>query len=180
MSSVMGDCCLYDWFENGENLVQRYAEAHPATPGTDESYLLNAYTQAKYRVLTAQSAVPDAGVHCRDVLSGEELFLMDLGLSRSLGSGEAAFATRTIPLGEYCMTGGAGLPITSHKAIQHALSRTDSGKHKLLEGPGSFALLIVRALLAAGVANHVAYETVGTPSRKPRIEPRFPGFKRRR
>jgi hypothetical protein len=180
MSGVMADCCLYDWFENGKNLVQQYVETHPAKPGTDESHLLNAYTQAKYRVLLMQSAVPDAGVNCRDVLDGEELFVMDLGLSRSLGGGEAALATRTIPLGEYWMTGGAGLPITSRKAIQHAFSRADSGKHKLLEGPGGLALLIVRALLADGVADHVAYETVGTQSRKPRIEPRFPGFKRRR
>ena len=29
MTSVMMDCCLYDWFENGKNLVQRYAETHP-------------------------------------------------------------------------------------------------------------------------------------------------------
>jgi hypothetical protein len=78
------------------------------------------------------------------------------------------------------MTGGAGLPINSTKAIQRALNRTDSGKHKLLEGPGSFALLIVRALLAAGVADHVAYESIEEQSRKSRIEPRFPGFKRRR
>jgi hypothetical protein len=180
MSSVMGDCCLYDWFENGKNLVQQYAETHPAKPGTDENDLLNGYIQAKYRVLLMQSAAPDAGVHCHDVLSGEELFLMDLGLSRSLGSREAAIATRTIPLGEYWMTAGAGLPITSREAIQHAFSRTDSGKHKLLEGPGGLALLIVRALLADGVADHVAYETVETQSRKSRIEPRFPGFKRRR
>jgi hypothetical protein len=180
MSSVMGDCCLYDWFENGKNPVQRYAETHPAWPGTDESCLLNAYAQAKYRVLLLQSAVPEAGVHCRDVLSGEELFLMDLGLSRSLGSGKAAIATRTVPLGEYWMTGGAGLPITSREAIKHALIGADIGKHKLLEGPGGFSLLIVRALLAVGVADHVAYETVEPTSSKPRIEPRFPGFKRRR
>ena len=37
MPSVLADCCLYDWFENGKNLVQRYAETHPVTPGTDES-----------------------------------------------------------------------------------------------------------------------------------------------
>lgn len=28
MTSVMMDCCLYNWFENGKNLVQRYAEMH--------------------------------------------------------------------------------------------------------------------------------------------------------
>src|SRR5438067_884635 len=50
MSSVMMDCCLYDWYGNGKNLIQRYAETHPAVPG--------------------------AGLHCQDVLNGGELFLM--------------------------------------------------------------------------------------------------------
>ena len=180
MTSVMMDCCLYDWFENGKNLVQRYSETHPAKPGTDESYLLSACTQARYRVLVVQSAVPDAGLHCHDVLSSEELFLMDFALSRSLRSGDAALATRTIPLGEYWMTGGAGLPINSKKAVLHALSRIESGKHKPLEGPGSVALLIVRTCLAAGVADYVTYESVERKPKKPRREPRWPGFKRRR
>ena len=26
MTSVMMDCCLYDWYENGKNLIQRYAD----------------------------------------------------------------------------------------------------------------------------------------------------------
>ena len=111
MTAVMADCCLYDWFEDGKNLVQRYAETHPAKPGTDESYLLSASVQAKYRVLVVEKVVPDAGLHCRDVLNGGELFLMDLAFSHSAQS-EAALATRTIPLGEYWMTGGAALRST--------------------------------------------------------------------
>src|SRR5215471_8220508 len=108
MTSVMMDCCLYDWYENGKNLVQRYAETHPATPGTDEGYLLQACLQAKYRILMVQSAVPGAGIHCQDVLNGGELFLMDIAMSQSVPNGNAALATRTISLGKYCMTGGAG------------------------------------------------------------------------
>jgi hypothetical protein len=180
MTSVMMDCCLYDWFENGKNLVQRYSETHPAEPGTDESYLLSACIQAKYRILVVQSAVPEAGLHCHDVLNGEDLFLMDLALSRSVGSGDAALATRTIPLGEYWMTGGAGLPITSKKAILQALSRVESQEHGSLKGPGSVALLIVRTCLAAGAADHVTYEGAEEKPRKPRREPRWPGFKRHR
>ena len=183
MSGVLMDCCIHDWFEDGENLVQRYAETHPAAPETDESYLLSAYTQAKYRVILTLSSVPDAGVHCRDVLNNEDLFLMDLAMSRSLGSGEArrgtALATRTITLGGYWMTTGAFLPIPSKEVFLEAISRIGNGKHKLLEGPGGVALSIVRACLASGAADHVAYEPVNTQSRKPRIEPRFQ-FKRRR
>lgn len=173
---VLMDCCLHDWFENGENLVHRYAEARPGKPGTDESFLLNAYTQAKYRVLMTEYSVPDAGVGCRDILNNEDLFLMDVALSRSLGSGVAArgmaLATRTLPLGDYSMTTGAFLPIQSREAFKN-MSRVKGG---LFEGPGGIALTIVRACLAAGAADFVAYEKVET--RKSRIEPRV-RFKRR-
>lgn len=177
MPGVLMDCCLHDWFENGANLVQRYAEAHPGKPGTDESFLLSAYTQAKYRILLTECSVPDAGVDCRDILNNEDLFLMDLALSRSLGSGAAArgmaLATRTLSLGDYSMTTGAFLPIHSRDAFKN-LTHAEG---MLLEGPGGIALSIVRACIAAGAADWVGYEPVGT--RKSRIEPRM-RFKRRR
>jgi hypothetical protein len=172
MSSVLMDCCLYDWFEDGKNLVQRYAEKHPAKPGTDESYLLNAYLQAKYRVLVVQSTVPDAGLYCQDVLNSEELFVMDVAFSRSVPSGGMALATRTIPLGEYWMTGGAALPINSGNAIKNALSRIESGRDKSLESPSSVALMMVRACLAAGAADYVTYETAQGKSARPQHESR--------
>jgi hypothetical protein len=169
ISSVLMDCCLYDWFEHGRNVVQRYSEAQPAKPGTDEGYLLEAYLRAKYRVLVVRSTVPGAGLHCRDVLNNEELFLMDLGLSQSAKAGKTAFATRTIPLGEYWMTSGAGLPINSKSAL-HALSssRIESERSNSLEAPGRMALWVVRACLAAGAAAHVAYATVAAKSPAPR------------
>lgn len=180
MTSVMMDCCLYDWYGNGKNLIQRYAETHPAAPGTDESYLLQACLQAKYRILVAQSAVPGAGLHCQDVLNGGELFLMDLAMSQSIPSGNAALATRTIPLGEYWMTGGAGLPISAKKSILDALRRIGTEHYKPLEGPGAVALSIARACLAAGAADYITYESTEASSRKPRRQPRRPGFKRHR
>lgn len=180
MTSVMTDCCLYDWYENGKNLVQRYAEAHPATPGTNESYLLQACLHARYRILMVQSAVPGAGVHCQDVLNGGELFLMDLAMSQNVPSVHAALATRTIPLGEYWMTGGAGLPISSKKSILDALLRIEGEYDKPLKGPGGVALPIARACLAAGAADYITYESAEASLRKPRREPRWPGFKRRR
>jgi hypothetical protein len=180
MTSVMMDCCLYDWFENGKNLAQRYAEAHPATPASDESYLLQAFLHAKYRILVAQSAVPGAGLHCQDLLNGGELFLMDLAFSRTLPAGNAAIATRTIPLGEYSMTGGAGLPITSKEAIRGALRRFENEKGEPLEGARGVALSIARACLASGAADHIAYESTAASAKKPLRLPRWPGSKRRR
>jgi hypothetical protein len=180
MASVLKDSCLYDWFENGKNLVQRYAETHPVKPGTDEDFLLNACLRAKYRIVLVQSAVPGAGLHCRDVLNGGELFLMDVALSETLVGANAALATRTIPLGEYWMTDGAGLPINSKKAVLEALDRIATEKRKLPEGPGAVSLTIVRACLAAGAADYVVYEGADTKPARSWRQPRWPGFKRRR
>ena len=189
MASVLMDCCLYDWYQNGKNLVQRYAETHSMTPGTDESYLMQAFLRAKYRVLVAQSALPGAGLYCRDVLNGEEMFLMDLGLSRTV-SRDAMLGTRTIPLGEFWMTGGAGLPIDCEADILAASRRIKSDRGHLLVGSATVALPIVRACLAAGVAERVIYaapsqaprngESRYRLARKPVRMPHWPGSKRRR
>jgi len=85
MTSVLADCAFTTGLENGKSLVQRYSEMRPARPGTDESYLLNAYLQAKYRVLLMHSAVPGAGLHCHDVVIMRSCFLMDVAFSQSFG-----------------------------------------------------------------------------------------------
>jgi len=177
--NVILDCCIYEWFENGKNLVQRYAETHPPAPETDESYLLNAYLQAKYRVLGMQTAAPDAGVYCDDVLTGEKMFLMDVALSRNPERGNVLIGARTISLGDYAMTCGGALPIDKKTAV-HALSGLVLGGAKSIEGASSMAIQVVRACLATGAADNVAYANPSEAPKKPRIEPRFPGFKRRR
>lgn len=139
---------------------------------TDESYLLKACLQAKYRILVALSAVPGAGLHRQDVLNGGELFLMDLAMSQNVPKGNAALATRTIPLGEYWMTGGAGLPISSKQSILDVLSRKAREYDKPPQGPDGVALPIARACLAAGAANDITYESAETSPRKTRRQHR--------
>lgn len=167
MTSVLMDCCLYDWLADGKNAVQRYSELHTGKLGPDERYLLNAYFQARYRILVVQAAVPGAGLHVRDLLHNQELFLMDIGLSQTAQERGAALATRTIPLGEYWMTGGAVMPLTSKSAAQKALSRIQSKKQQLNAVRGSLPLLIVRTCIAAGAAAHVTYKDA-TTGRTPR------------
>ena len=60
-SSVLMDCCLFDWIREGKNIIEKYAENHPPAPGTEEHELLEAYRQAKYRIVVPQSRVPGAG-----------------------------------------------------------------------------------------------------------------------
>ena len=164
-ADILMDCAVHDRFEDGRNIVQQFAEANPAEYGTDEHYLLNAFQQARHRILKIGSAAPGAGVYCEDVRSGEELFLIDVGLSGCAAEG-ALMATRTIPLGDYCMSSGASLPIHSKSAILKAWK--EIGAEAQAAGtPGRNTLLIVRTLLAAGSAEHVRYETSGKKSSLP-------------
>jgi hypothetical protein len=120
-SNVMADCCLFEWYEDGENLVQRYAKTHHANRSADEKYWLDAYHRAEYRILMAQSVVRGAGLYFRDMLTDEELFVMDTAMSQGEDDRGAVLATRTMPLGEYWMTGGAGVPVQPSKEFSAAL-----------------------------------------------------------
>jgi len=165
---IQMDCCLFDWMQNGKNLVEKYAQNHPQAPGTEEDELLRAYLQAQYRILIPQSAVQGAGACCVDLLSAEELFIMDIGLSYN--PLDVAYATRTIPLGQFWMTGGAALP-TGRTTIEDAIDRLKK-RRLLVDGkftdPHKAALILVRRLLEDGASQHIAYEDT-EDHRKPRF-----------
>jgi hypothetical protein len=171
---LMADCCLFEWYENGKNRVQLYAEAHPPATETDECYLLQAYLEAQYRVLAPRFVVQGAGVYFEDVLNGEELFVMDLAMSRgAIESHTPPLGTRTIPLGEYWMTGGAGLPISSIESALDTVRLMSKETANARQGPYGPAVAIARTSLAAGAARYVSYKSVeASPRRRPR-QPRW-------
>jgi hypothetical protein len=184
--AVLVDCCLHDWIRDGQNLVTKFSLDHPAPPGTDEEYLMRAHQRARFRVLLPEIVAPGAGMECLDTLSGERLFLMDVALSTCAKKGGPLMATRTIPLGEYWATTGAGLTIGNMKTSEAVLrvikrlapdqSRVHS--HKL-------ELAILRTCLDHGEAEHMSYvggeperdedpdhPSLDTPSPKPQVSPR--------
>lgn len=160
MLSVIMDCCLYDLMEDGKNAISRYLESHFGQASPDERELLQASCLAQYRIVFPLSRVEGAGVYFKDLFTNEELFVMDIGMSQNALN--IAYGTRTIPLGPFWMTGGAGLPAGSD-AIRKAGARLHE---KGLLGDGGFtdqhraALTIVRTLLERGAAEHVRYEDV--------------------
>jgi SEC-C motif len=83
---------------------------------------------------------------------------MDIGLSYN--PLDVAYATRTIPLGQFWMTGGAALP-TGRTTIEDAIDRLKI-QRLLVDGkftdPHKAALILVRRLLEGGASQHVAYE----------------------
>lgn len=168
---IHADCCFYDWRdENGLNVVERYRAAHPAEPGSIDELLLDSYCKARFSIFGLEFAIPDAGVYCRDMMNGEELFIMDIGLSNSLSKEPMLHAGRIVPIGGFWMTTGAGMPISDE-----ALDRAE--KLVLGEEPFPFPVGVLRACIEAGDDEHVAYRipNPGPPKRRLRMK-----WKRRR
>lgn len=170
MSAVLMDCCLFDWYQDGKNVVQKYAEMHPPLPGSDDSRVLEAHVRAQYRLLTAQDRVRGAGVYCKDIFNHEELFLMDIGLSESI-SGRMGVATRTMPFGEFWITSGAALPVEPGIDFQQALKEVARTFDGPIEESAVASLSIVRACLARGAAQHVRYGEMPKTTGKSRKRP---------
>jgi hypothetical protein len=166
-SSVFMDCCLHDWIESGKNLVRKYAETHALDPRTEEYRVLQGMVAAQYRLLIPSEKFPGAGVRFWDPLADEEIFVMDVGLSHSPLPGIAA---RVVPLRQYWITSGAGLPFgkKEFKTLQKALISTrlleepdlyqhDNQDSDQLHNQHDLAILCIRTLLKAGASEHIRY-----------------------
>jgi hypothetical protein len=109
--------------------------------------------------------LPDAGVSVRDAVSGEQFFIMDVGLSQYELNSSLLLATRTIPLGGYWMMGGAALPMVAEQkdlvldVLKHERLLVDG----VITEPHDATLLIVRACLESGAAENISYDDQSLP-----------------
>jgi hypothetical protein len=106
--TLMESCC-YDWIHKGTNRVEHYAMDHVPPPDSDEYELLQAYRRARFRILKINSQIEGAGVYCSDFYSGEELFVMDMALSKHPAAREMALCGRLIFINPFWMTTGAAI-----------------------------------------------------------------------
>lgn len=162
-SALLMDCCIYDWIRRGKNLVELFRQDHPPAPGGDEAELLEAGLRARYRIMVTEATVEGAGVRVRDVLSRERFFLMDVGVSKMpVGF---AIAARTLPLREYWITTGAGLPV-GREEVTRALEKVaekDLFRDRWFVDEHKAALTIIRSLRDDGASERIAYEDPKAP-----------------
>ncbi len=167
ISDVFTDCCLYDWIDGGRNLVRKYAEKRPAPEDLDEREVLSAMLHARYTILDIRECLPETGVRAVDGPAGRELFLLDMGLSRSSWmEGMMTLAARILPIGPFWMTTGCALPITDlfPLALLKNISPDDFGREmaEILEEPRA-RLTIIRSCIESGAADHVRFATSFDP-----------------
>jgi SEC-C motif len=162
--AVLMDYCLHDVRRRGVNAVERYLASPPVAPESDELILLQALRQARYSLFVVESAAPGVGVHVRDLLRDEPLFLVDVGLSRSATVG-TILASRVMAPEGIGMTTGAGLPLgvlsPSRRAgflegLRAAVGGVDF-RHLSPEDASKLTATIIRTCLRIGAAEWIEY-----------------------
>jgi SEC-C motif-containing protein len=172
--SVLMDYCLYHGRRDGCTVVdQALADAPPAA-GSDELLLLEAMQGARFSVFAVEEVAPGIGVHVRDLLRDELLFLVDIGFSQTATPG-LLLAGNVICLPELSMTTGAMLPVNrmvvegllQHLPERFATATVRQFRQLSPHDQSELAGFVIHACLAGGAASYVEARDVKTGLRPP-------------
>jgi len=166
-SSVLMDHCLHTYRVNGKTVLERYLDSLPA-PESDDFLLLSALVRARYSMFQIEAMVPGLGAVIRDLLRGDEIFIVDVGLSESAIERFIMACRIFAPTPDFFMTTGTALPVdrTAGNLIVDGLeskflmSKPDV-RDFTHEEMSDLSAFITRTLLAAGASDHIRYESKG-------------------
>jgi hypothetical protein len=107
--AFLSDQCLYGQLEGGKTWVERHYKGGLPAEGTIERRTVEGMLRARFAVLAIEDIDTGLGVVARDLVRGERLLLVDIGLSLSAEVG-GVLAGRVLDYGAYHTTTGALLP----------------------------------------------------------------------
>lgn len=110
------DCCVHCWTEDGGNMVRRFAEDGPRLRDPDARELLEAMLHARFMLLRIEECVPKIGARATDLVTGEELFILDVSLSLSRDAEESVIVGQALPIGDHWMLTGGGDVLSGEEA----------------------------------------------------------------
>ena len=163
-SCVLFDQAIYGYFRDGKNAIDRYVDQHPPDPGSVYEAVLGAKKLAFHSLFQVEETVPDMGVHVHDILYDRRHFLADVGFSQTAGRG-AVLVTRVLPVGDFIMTTGAGLPVDADTLAKisrlpalNAPSRdlADMSRQEMAD----VASTIIGLCLKSGASRSISYQGV--------------------
>lgn len=166
---------LFDYammFDVGEGRPLRYEFIKRYGQSEEESLRIAAeiYSDYKYAWLVPIRSKSNFGVHCRDLLSGKDFFLLDRGMSNTFTKDSSVgLATGIHPFGDpslgCVMTGGAAIPLPLdgiEAMLKDVLSGLKIDKHppmSLDEGEEArFVAAFVKAAIQSGLSELIRYE----------------------
>jgi hypothetical protein len=170
--AVLADYCLHDVRRDGLNAIERVLRGSPPPAGSDERELLEAKQRAYFSLFVVEATEPGVGIHVRDLLREELLFLVDIGLSVSAHPGVVMAIRVFAPAGIF-MTTGAALPIGELSPGQidelaygiRGDFNYEDYRNLAPEEARALTASIIRTSLERGAAQRIAYLDPGEMSR---------------
>lgn len=169
---LLMDYCIYYPQPDGRNLVTRFLDKSPPSADSEEMSALQAMTHAYYSLFQVTDVVRGVGVGVRDLLRDETGFIADIGFGNSARP-HLMVASRIIPMEDFLMTGGAGLPVDASaarriiKALNQTVFKPETFDFKRITArqEAELAALIIRECRSTGMTSHIAYAEPGGPAR---------------
>ena len=138
--------------------IDRYAERHRPTPGSDEELMLTAAQNAQFAMLRVERRHEVFGIYVVDIVSNETLWLIDESLEASCPNGQV-FAGRLMMIGDFAITCGVIVPIGIAVIMEawDAMPRWSAASRAEMVQDPRFAMGMFRAALRTGTMDRVQY-----------------------
>jgi hypothetical protein len=153
------DLLIYTAPKDRSRAIDRYARSAQFAPDTDDGLVLEAMRQARFSIIICMRRHPVAGLLVKDLFRGNDCWLVDEALEKSLPDG-ATLATRLYNLDGFTMTAGVIVPIDM-ELIEDAIVEMPQLLRKVpkeVVDDRRFAEAIYRTAVVSGIMEQVGYQ----------------------
>ena len=162
--TILMDFCIYSHRHRRTTLMAKYLAKLPPPQDADEMLLREAMAQPRYSMYRIEKIIQGSGLHVRDLVRGDSLFLVDEALGKSLKAG-AILGGRLIPLPGYWITTGACFPLSEEvvedveEVFLPVLKVTEGDVPSLsAEAEEELATVVIGAAMNDGTTSMVKYQ----------------------
>jgi len=163
---VVMDYCIYDYREDGLNIVARYKADSQLDPDSDKYAVVKAMSESFHTLVLVKNILPGVGVIINDLMGSGKFLLIDIGLSRT-ATENMAIATRLLPFEGFMTTSGAALPVDKEileEIFDFAIQNygTEDGEYIEVDTQqkADLTAAIIRMCMEGNASEHVRYEEV--------------------
>jgi len=153
------DLAIYNAPPDRSRAIDRYAKSASFEAQSDERLMLEAMRRSRFAILAIDEAHGEAGLVATDIFRNSKVWLLDIGIERSMGAGDM-IATRLLTPGPFSMTASVMVPFDTEmlEPIPMLLSqRVGNCKVSRVADDRRFAEAVYKVALAGGVMERVAY-----------------------
>ena len=145
--------------------LERYARVARFAPGSDEAIVLAAMRRARFSLWRIERRHPTTGLILRDLLRGEETWLVDEAMEKNAPPG-VEMAARLLQPESFAMTARIIVPLlpdvmTLPEVMEEVFTRAPALRRLrggALAGDPRFAIGFYRAAVAAGAMDRVLFQ----------------------